>query len=209
MSTCSRQIKRYLSPVSFQVPVRTQGKPIKSAIYCVTQATEMPSVGEHTGYQPGLAEAHESVEEGRLGVGHRYAAKRSLKKFFAWYEENSRMYNVCEKVEEVWRIKPGPWVKMMEEKKALGNALFDYILAERKKFWGRGRSGMSQFRDLRAAMWNCVRDSDLGHYTRKAENNISRFWTAITKANHQWIQENGIDEEAKAAVPFAVYELIC
>ena len=37
------------------------------------------------------------------------------------------------------------------------------------------------------------------------QNSTSRFWTALTKTNHKSIQENGIDDEAKAAVPFTVH----
>ena len=40
------------------------------------------------------------------------------------------------------------------------------------------------------------------------QNSTSRFWTALTKTNHKSIQENGIDDEAKAAVPFTVHEQI-
>ena len=40
------------------------------------------------------------------------------------------------------------------------------------------------------------------------QNSTSRFWTALTKINHKSIQENGIDDEAKAAVPFTVHEQI-
>ena len=40
------------------------------------------------------------------------------------------------------------------------------------------------------------------------QNNTSRRWTALTKANHKKIQENRLDDEAKAAVPFTVYEQI-
>lgn len=52
-------------------------------MFVLSRPPAIPPVGEHAEFQAGLAEAHESVEQDRIGDGHRYA------------------YYVCEKMAKV------------------------------------------------------------------------------------------------------------
>jgi len=154
------------------------------------------------------AEQHAAVQSARKVKEYIANQRRSIATFMVWYKTVQNTYKVFKRSSgDVWTIIPDKWIAMMDTKPGEGNALFDYVLFSRKKFHLKKEQGMSHFRDVRAALWNLIKDASK-QYTVQGTTHLTSFWTGITKQNNAWVQKNGIDDEAKVAVPFYVYEEI-
>jgi hypothetical protein len=153
---------------------------------------------------------HAELQQARKTKDYAENGRNALAKFLGWYKHHANDYRVFRKNGTSWDFKPDSWITMMDKEsgKKKGNALFDYVFYARKQYHARREQGMGHFRDVRSALWNLVRDSDSKCYTDRGETHLTSFWTGLTKQNNKWVQENGIDDEAKVAVPFYVYEAL-
>jgi hypothetical protein len=97
---------------------------------------------------------------------------------------------------------------MMDRKKGAGNALFDYILYARKIYHSKMEMGMSHFATLRAAILFELKESPVKWegYTYTGEYHLTSFWSGLNKENNAWVTKHGIDDDAKVAVPYQIYE---
>ena len=148
---------------------------------------------------------HAALQAARKTKEYADNGRNALAKFMGWYKHhaNDYMYRVFRKNGTSWIFKEDAWITMMDKHKGAGNALFDYVFYARKQYHAKREQGMGHFRDVRSALWNLVKDSGK-RYSDRGLDNLTSFWTGLTKQNHAWVQANGIDDEAKVAVPFYV-----
>jgi len=152
---------------------------------------------------------HEQLQRDRTNPAYARARELALEKYFAWYDDNHLKYKVFNKPRTTnWKICPLKWKNMMDKFKGKGNALFDYVLFARRNYHGRNKQGMGHFRDVRSAILNLLEEARFGCYTTQGATNMRDFWTGLRKQNHDWVTETGIDDSAKVAFPFPVYEKI-
>ena len=156
------------------------------------------------------------LKDNRFKPSYVYAQKNALKSFFKWFSKHHKKYNKPHKLFHKDRrsgewimteVEARRWVKHVGDNAGQGNCLFDYVIDKRRDFHAQMIQGMCHFRDVRAALFKRIKSLKV-FYDERAEVNLGEFWRALASENSEWCQKNGIDDQARAAVPFSVYEAI-
>ena len=161
-------------------------------------------------------EEHATVQKARTSTGYQADCKRVVGHFLKWYTEKVAAgtdYNVFAKVpgsNNYTVMKGKEWIHMMTTKPAKGNALFDYCLEKRKEYHANKKMGMAHFNTVRSALLKRLKALQPPHnrYEYQGEQHLLNFFQGINKQNQTWVQANGIDDEAKVAIPFYCYEAL-